>query len=101
MNTIWKHELEIADVQDLMVPASAQLLSVAEQYGKIVLYSLVRPSEKARLDYYTVSIVGTGHPIGEDRPCGKSNFLGTVKLLDGAIMFHVFAEFKERKLVKS
>ena len=83
MKTVYKYNLASTDVQELILPAGAVILSVEEQYGDIVLYALV-DTEEAKMQPRTIYIHGTGHEVyGE-------YFIGTVKLLEGSLMFHVF-----------
>lgn len=86
MQKIYKYKIEVIDEQDIQIPNGAEILSVTEQYGDIVLYANV--DSEADLIPYHISIRGTGHnAVGL-----KHKFLGTVKLVDGALMFHVFGE---------
>lgn len=84
---IYKYTLELTDKQVLSLPQGAKLLSVEEQGGKIVLYALVNPEEKIRAGF-KIYVFETGHPLPEI--IYSFDFLGTVKLQDGALMFHVF-----------
>jgi len=90
MKNIFKYTLEILDVQRLDIPTGSKILSVAEQYGNIVLYALVDDA-RGGLDSFEIFIRGTGHPFGDIDNC---EFLGTVKLDEGRLMFHVF--YKKR-----
>ena len=92
--SIWKFPLEVVDHQTVQVPSGSLVLSVAEQDNGIVLYTMV-DTEIAGKELLTVYIYGTGHPIDTedaDRWSPRNRFLGTVKLHDGALMFHVFVE---------
>ena len=87
MRKIFKYQLEITDYQTIEVKSPAVLLSVAEQNNQIVMYAIVDD-----LEYgipVDVMIIGTGRPIKDDVENYK--FLGTVKLANGRLMFHVFA----------
>ena len=84
--TIYKYPLHVLDGQSLTLPEGAQILSVAEQYNGIVLYAYVDP-KSPETDCYTVRIHGTGHQIAD---ITGFIFLGTCKLYDGRLMFHVF-----------
>ena len=86
MNKVYKYTLEILDVQRLDIPAGSKLLSVEEQYEKIVLYALV-DNARGGLDSFEIFIKGTGQPADNIDDC---EFLGTVKLARGSLMFHVF-----------
>ncbi len=81
--TIWKTVLKVADVQDIEVPADAELLTAREQFGELCVWFKCdpsRPTEKRR-----VGICGTGHPA----PAG-ARYVGTGFLSGGALVLHVF-----------
>ena len=63
----------------------AELLSVENQNENIMLYALVddQAEQRPRL----ITIHGTGHAADN---VDASQFIGTVKLQLGGIMFHVF-----------
>lgn len=86
MKKIVKYTLEALDVQRLDIPTGSKLLSVAEQYGTIVLYALVDDMQGG-LDSFEIFIKRTGHPADDIDSC---EFLGTVNLDGGKLMFHVF-----------
>jgi len=94
MKRIFKYPLEVEDHQILEIPSN-RLLSVQEQNGEVVVYAMVdtvKPPIK-----YEFAINGTGNPVNFD--ADNFNFLGTVKLYNGSIMFHVFyRELKEETL---
>ena len=91
MRKIFKYPLQITDFQTIEVKSPAILLSVAEQNNQIMMYAIVDD-----LEYgipVDVRIIGTGLPIKEDIENYK--FLGTVKLEDGRLMFHVFVHHSD------
>jgi len=87
---IYKYVLDNVKGQTIKLPQGSQVLSVMNQYDKIVLYALV-PDNKKYTENVSIKIVGTGHDIdfNIDPTCGYK-FLGTVSLYDGELMFHVF-----------
>ena len=84
---IYKYTLLLTDEQIVVLPQKARILSVQNQYERVVLYALVTPGEipKSRKVY----IFGTGREISEyvARTC---EFAGTAVLEDGAFVWHVF-----------
>jgi hypothetical protein len=90
---IFKYPIEVTDTQTIKLPAGSRILSVMNQYEKIVLYALVSDNEKDTKEV-SIRIVGTGHVIDFFIPAlefgGGYTFLGTVSLHDGRLMFHVF-----------
>lgn len=88
MKRIYKYTLEITDAQKLKLPSGSRILSVEEQNQQIVLYAVVDTSVSESLtDDYKIFIIGTGHCADESI---HKSFIGTVKLAEGRLMFHVF-----------
>jgi len=86
MMKIFKYTLEVLEVQRLDIPKGSKLLSVEEQYGNIVLYALVDDTQGG-LDSFEIFVKRTGYPADDIE---NYKFLGTVKLSEGKLMFHVF-----------
>lgn len=88
MRRIFKYPLQITDIQYVMMPKGAEILSVAVQNEIVCLWALVNPE----LQYVSreIRIVGTGNPA----PDGNVRFIGTVLMLDGQLVWHVFEELK-------
>lgn len=81
--TIWKAVLKPADVQEIEVPAGAELLCAREQYEEICVWFRCDPT--AAKVGREVTIVGTGHPAPPD-----GRYIGTASLCGGQLIFHVF-----------
>lgn len=88
MKTIWKYELKPQDRQKISVPLESKILSVKEQNEQIVAYFLVDDKQNTITESLEFAIVGTGNNAGED--IGDFTFLGTIKMYNGSLMFHVF-----------
>lgn len=84
--TVWKYQLRHTDVQDLMLPANARILTVQAQREQACLWVQVDP--EAAPERRRIRIHGTGHEIGD----GLLDYLGTFQLDAGALVFHVFEE---------
>ena len=84
--TLWDISESSPLTGGILLPTGATPASVEEQDGSIVLYVKV-PHEVATNERWGVKIVGTGHTFEDD---GSWKFIGTVKLLNGKLMFHVF-----------
>ena len=82
---IYKYILRMEETQLLEVPRGSKILSVAEQRNKIAIYALVDIKQK-RFDYYKFFI----KPTGQDVNVNDCEFLGTVKMYEGDLMFHIF-----------
>jgi hypothetical protein len=85
-HVIYKYTILVCDEFVLNLPVGAKLLSVAEQKGEMVLYAMVIPELPLRP--VKIRVVGTGKPIPDDM--SEFKFLGTIKLYDGKLMFHIF-----------
>lgn len=87
MKRVYKYPVEIADVQTILLPIGAQILSVQEQNGNAYLWAIVNPdtdSEPRRFRLYE-----TGHNIETEN---LLKFVGTFQLLGGRLVFHLFEE---------
>lgn len=85
MKRIYKYELKVVDGQFINIQSN-NILSVQEQDDKIIIYAVI-DTEMSAIKY-EFGINGTGNPISFD--IDDFNFLGTVKMYDGKLMFHVF-----------
>jgi len=85
MKRILKYTLDIVDYQELTLSENSKILSVANQRDNIVLYAL---TDELTTCTYAIIMHGTGHPA--DDVVG-TQFIGTVSLYNGSLMFHVFA----------
>ncbi len=82
MRTIWKFPLKIVDRQTVSMPEHAQVLTVQFQDRELCLWAVVSP--EARPVPRVFEILGTGHPLPEER----RNYLCTAQW--GVLVWHVF-----------
>jgi len=87
MNAIYKYELSEDTPQWVSLPVNSTVLSVVEQYQKVVMYA-VADVEQENTQEIQFLLLGTGQIF--DNTLDGYSFLNTVKLSDGAIMVHVF-----------
>ena len=85
--TIWKYELEITDNQNILMPISAEILTVQMQDGTPCLWALVNP--KAETESRFLEIFGTGHPVSCDLGSARK-YISTLQMSNGELVFHVF-----------
>ena len=85
MKRILKYTLNIVDYQELTLSENSKILSVANQRDNIVLYAL---TDELTTCTYSIIMHGTGHPAND---VIGAQFIGTVSLYNGSLMFHVFA----------
>ncbi len=86
MAQIWKFELAPTDCQQFEMPKDAKIISVQTQHGVICLWALVNNTEETEQRCFR--IVGTGHECEET--LYDAEFLGTIQLHGGDLIFHVF-----------
>ncbi len=84
MALIWKFPIQVTAWQSVMIPAGSQVLSCQFQREQLCLWALVDPEREA--EERTVYVVGTGHGL----PDMSLGFIGTVQMLGGSLIFHVF-----------
>ncbi len=85
MYTIYKYELETTGIQEIEMPANAQILSVHVQYEKPCIWAMVdtdRITGKVKIATFV-----TWHEVTSD---GSLSYIGTYQLHGGALVFHVF-----------
>ena len=85
MKRILKYNLDIVDHQDIVLSDNSHILSVENQRDNIVLYAI---TDELTTCTYSIIMHGTGHTA--DDVIG-AQFIGTVSLHNGSLMFHVFA----------
>ena len=90
---IYKYPVEITDGQIIHVPAGARVISVVGQNYGIVLYAIVPiPNDFPKISKeLVIKVVGTGHEINFNT-VNEYEFLGTVLLHGGSLVFHVFCK---------
>lgn len=86
MKTIWKFPIDITDQQSVEMPDGARILTVQVQGGEVCLWAEVdSTAPKMRR---TVYVFGTGHPLSPDL---SADYVGTIQIRGGALVFHVYA----------
>ena len=88
---IYKYTLEITPHQTLELPKGSTILSVANQYERLVLYASVDTEEAISTSEVDVFIVNTGDIID----ARANEFLGTVMFGDGEYVAHVFLDNRQ------
>jgi len=87
--TIYKYELKPANVQTVMMPQHAKMLSVQNQNGNLNVWALVESDPLHVQAPVTFYIVGTGNDASEVE---HKKFLGTAQMAEGGYVFHIFYE---------
>lgn len=86
MKTIYKYPMPIEDNVDIPMPMGARILTVQMQYGTPCVWAVV--DTDAPLSIRRLHWMGTGHPL----PSRDDIYIGTVQLMDGVLVFHLFEE---------
>ena len=83
---VWKFPLVINDLTSIEMPAGSRVLTVVNQNENVCLYALVDPEATNVRKVFRVA--GTDHPI--EAFVSYKNYVGTVLLKSGSLVFHVF-----------
>ena len=84
MPTIWKYMLELEDQQSISMPNGAVPLCVQLQNGQPCVWARVDPEQPPKTHNFWI--------CGTDQPTPDGRYLGTFRLGQGALVFHVFVE---------
>ncbi|MGV7002537.1 DUF7352 domain-containing protein [Priestia megaterium] len=87
MYSVWKFPLVADHSQQLDLPLGSKVLSVESQGDDIVIYALVN-TEQTEKEVKEIRAYGTGHDIPND--IIEYTFLGTTKLYNDSMVFHIF-----------
>lgn len=90
MNSIYKYELEMEDVQILALPPNSSILNVKGIGDKPYLYAVIDLDTEETVDR-TILMFGTGHEIEDNL---KAHYIGTFLLYAGAQVYHVFEKVR-------
>lgn len=92
MQKVYKYTLSAKQEQEIRIPEGYKVIkfiSAEEQRGEIVVYALIDDVfNHYGPETFRFYVIGTGHESFIDLK--KCQFLGTVKLDKGYLMFHVF-----------
>jgi len=81
---VYKYEIGIVDHQEIEMPFGAEILTFQLQQGTPYIWVLLEPSIETIVRRFRLA--GTGHIIEE----GGLQYIGTVKMLDETIIYHLF-----------
>ncbi len=85
---IYKYQLEVTDLQNILLPKGAEILTIQAQFEKPCLWALVDPNENSNVSV-GIEIFGTGPPVGYDMGVDRK-YISTFQLKGGALVFHAF-----------
>lgn len=82
---VYKYKLQITKViQEVVLPLGAQILCIKMQNDELCMWALVDPDQTYN-EVVKIRCAGTGYEITED-----VEYIDTVMLLDGELVFHFF-----------
>lgn len=82
---VYRYELELIDQPVVPMPKGARVLSVSHERDRLECWVLVDPNV-AEVELREFRVVGTGNPAPDD----LGEFIGTVMVFGGQLVFHVF-----------
>ncbi len=85
---VWKFPLPITDYPKIEMPIGAIPMHVAQQHNQNFLWALIDPENG--IEERAFRLVGTGHRIEDDELFG-AEYVGTFLMMDGVLVFHVWA----------
>jgi hypothetical protein len=91
MKKIYKYSLEVEDIQRILLPIDAKILTVQVQNEKPCLWALVDPENntEARI----IEIFGTGNLVSDYADISIEHiYIATFQLYEGKLVFHVFEQ---------
>jgi hypothetical protein len=86
--TVHKFDVPMKEFFEIQMPVGANILSVHEQHGDIKLWAIVNANSNVLLESRKFFMVGTGAIF--INASKDLNFIGTVHLLQGNYVFHIF-----------
>jgi hypothetical protein len=85
---IYKYSLASKGSVHVDLPVGAQVLSVCEVAGELVVYAAIDPNT-SNTEVHIFYVVGTGWPLAHEVATVDNRFVGTVPMSDG-LVWHVF-----------
>lgn len=88
MKTIWKYELNSRN-KKIKMPIGARILTTLEQNNIPCIWAEI--NTEAKTEEVIFEVFGTGHEMPVD-PGTVREYIGTVSLYDGTLIFHVYKQ---------
>ena len=89
MRRVYKYELATSHNNQMIdLPVGAIVLKVDEQFNKIVMWALIDTKADSVQRHFVVR--GTGDDLPKLRSLYALEYHGSAKLMDGALIYHVF-----------
>jgi len=88
--SIWKFPLEITDLQEVLMPKGAEILTVQMQEQTLCIWAKVNPEKEFETEIRKIRIIGTGHKFNDE----NLKYIGTTQMYGGGLIWHVFEVIK-------
>lgn len=89
MKTIYKFPIDDCQGKVLVtLHRNAEVISAINQYEDIVIYAIVDPNEE--LVEHEFLVLGTGWEVPDNINFDDYDFINTVSLVGGGLIFHIF-----------
>lgn len=85
MRTVYKQKLKIEDVQTIDIHEGAKILHIGKQFDSVCIW--YECDDEKPMTKRTIYCFGTGHEMPVDV---KLQYIGTIILSDGELVFHFF-----------
>lgn len=89
MKTIYKYNLQVTDVQQIILPKGAKILCVQTQRNNLAMWAEVDTDEITETESVIIGMFGTGHPIPQQMEYNR-HYISTFQIENGALVFHVY-----------
>jgi len=99
MKAIYKYPIKNEEVQTLMLPKGAEILSIQVQSGSVVLYAIVNPDAEKEKRVFRCYITGDSVDYGRNDFDNELKYVGTYMLFNqqfvGHFVGHLFEEISK------
>lgn len=89
-NTIYKCILQVADWQEINLPANAEILCVQNQNETICIWVQLDPNEQ-KMQQRAICIIGTGREIIHP---SRLKYIDSIQMIKGDLVWHIYEEVK-------
>lgn len=93
---VLKYPLENMNMQTVMMPVGAKILTAQMQGETLCLWALV-DRDTVQLENRQIQVVGTGHALDVDDAMQLAKYIATIQFYGGALVFHVFERFNHEQ----
>lgn len=88
MKEIWKFKIKLADVNEILMPQGAEILTIKTQHEQPCIWALVE-SNNSKREIRKFLTFGSGHPISISNE-ENIKYIGTYFTASESLVWHVF-----------